>query len=315
MKAEHHLYAAVLETRGYIVGQTNAHSGLHRYDGDLRWEHLGWPNLRQTGIAAERDRPEMLYLAAGNGVLRSTDGGRAWRVTTDWQITEVQAVAADPHAPERVYAATAYGVFRTDDRGASWSACSQGLPEPISTFVQSIAVDISRSDRVIAGSEGGLFVSEDGARSWHPTGPGGIPIRIVRQSPLEPDVWLAGTEDHGLLRSTNGGKTWRAAAGSVADRTSYAVALDPSDAALMAAAGFESGVHLSRDRGASWTPWVSDLPEPTIHALAFDPRRPGHLWVGTVGRGVFVVMPDGRWTHAGLEDATIRDMLFVRADR
>ncbi len=308
----HVLYAAVLETRGYIVGEANAASGLHRYEGDGRWSQLGWSNLRHSGIAVENDHPETMYLAAGNGVLRSTDGGGSWRVTTGWQITEVQEVAIDPHAPERVYAATAYGVVRSDDRAESWVESSSGIPAPTATFIQSITVDSGTSGRVIAGSEEGLFVSEDGADTWRPAGPRGVAIRSVRQSAVEPDLWLAGTEDEGVLISSDRGTTWRFAGGSVARATCYAVALDPAEPARMAAAGYETGVFLSEDAGATWVSWADGLPERTIHALAFDPQQPGCLWVGTVGRGVFRIAPDARWTHLGLEKATIRDMLFVR---
>lgn len=306
------LYIAVLETRGYIVGESNGASGLHRYDGELRWTHLGWRNLRHSGIAVEHGRPETLYLAAGNGVLRSTDGGRTWRITTGWRITEVQDVAADPHLPERVYAATAYGVIRTENGGDSWIVCSRGIPVPTATFIQSIAADYSRPNRVIAGSEEGLFVSDDGADSWLASGPRGVAIRAVRQSPVAPEVWLAGTEDHGLMISTDGGADWHSVDGPTTGHTYYAVALDPSNADRMAAAGYETGVFLSEDGGTSWELWISDLPEPTIHALAFDPQQEGLLWIGTVGRGVFLVAPDARWTHMGLENATVRDMLFVR---
>ncbi len=64
------LYAAVVEAKTFIVGAANAPSGLHRFEGDTTWTHLGWATLRDFGVAADPHDPGTLYLAAGNGVLR-----------------------------------------------------------------------------------------------------------------------------------------------------------------------------------------------------------------------------------------------------
>ena len=106
------LFAAVLETRNYIVGEANAASGLYRRS-ERGWSHTGWQNLRCAAVAVEEAEPETLFLASGNGVLRSRDGGTTWRVTTDWRVAEVLDVALDPFAPGSLYAASAYGVWHS----------------------------------------------------------------------------------------------------------------------------------------------------------------------------------------------------------
>jgi len=298
------LYAAVLETRGYVVGQANAPSGLHRYEGEGRWSHSGWCNVRSFGLAFDPARPAAIFMAAGNGVFRSLDAGQSWRVTTGWRITEVLDVAVDPHAPGMVYAATAFGIWRSPDRGETWEAASDGIPSPIATFVQAVEVDSHRRGHVIAGSEHGLFRSTDGGQRWTSVGPEGVAVRDVQQSRVVPDLWLAGTEAQGVLLSTDGGVSWTPGSDPVAGQTIYAVALDPSAPERMAAAGYRTGVYVSTDGGRCWQPPAAEAPTTAVHALAFDPTVAGRLWIGTAGDGVFYSDDlSRRWVDAGLPEA------------
>src|SRR5690606_7753502 len=249
------LYAVVLETHDYVVGAANASSGLFRYEGDARWTHLGWPNVRANALAADPARPDTLLLAAGNGLLRSYDGGASWRVATGWEVTEVQDVAADPAAPADVYLATAHGLWRSADGGETWAEANEGVAP---RFVQAVAVDRGRAGHVLAGGEGGLFRSADGGRRWARVGPEGVAVRALAQSPVLPILWLAGTEGRGLLRSTDRGGRW--AFVGAADATFYAVAFDPHDALRMAAAGYQTGVYVSTDGGDTWTRHAGTLP-------------------------------------------------------
>ncbi len=299
------LHVAVLETKNYVVGATNAANGLHRYDGEATWTHLGWRNVRNFGVTA--DPAGTIYLAAGNGVFRSADAGASWRITTGWEITEVLDVAIDPNEPATVYAATAHGVWRSPDEGATWMSITEGIPRP--PFTQAVAVDQRQAGRVIVGSESGLLVSEDRGQRWARVGPADVPIRDVKQNTTNPDLWLAGTEDHGVLRSVDGGTTWQHVGGL--DGTFYAVAVDATDPQRMAAAGFATGVYLSTDGGTQWRQ-AAPPGDHHIHSLLFDIHTPGRLWVGTVGAGVYTTDDLGAsWVHQGLGGAVVYDMTFI----
>lgn len=301
----HTLYAAVLETRNYVVGAANAPSGLYRRDGTA-WTHLGWRNVRAFGLLVDPGDPAVLYLAGGNGVLRSGDGGATWRVTTGWRITEVLALAA---GAGHLYAATAHGIWRSDDAAATWMRFNDGLAIPRDTFVQAIATDRAAPHRVLAGMETGLHWS-DSTGAWTPVGPR-VPIRALQQHPHDAACWLAATEDHGLLRSDDGGAHWQAVPDVPVGATFYAVAHDPTDPARLAAAGFQTGLRLSRDGGRSWK--HQPLPDPSlsVHALAFDADVPGRLWIGLVGSGL-ITTDDGGHTYGDvtLPETTVYALAF-----
>ena len=303
------VYAAVLETRNYIVGEANAASGLYRRTA-AGWTHAGWKNLRCAGLTLSQRDSDTLFLASGNGVLRSRDGGGTWRVTTDWRVAEVLDVVLDPFAPSTVYAASAYGLWHSPDEGETWTALPAAAPHPNAMFTPTLALDTQRQGRVVIGTEDGLFDSADGGQTWQTIGPR-VAVRALAQSAARPEVWLGGTDGHGLLLSTDGGATWSVRAdGAIV----YAVAVDPDNSDCLAAAGYETGLLYSTDGGATWHQRELDLPVQALHALAFDPQHAGRLWLGTVGEGVFWTDDFGRTCEdAGLPETTVYDLDFAPA--
>jgi photosystem II stability/assembly factor-like uncharacterized protein len=307
------LHAVVLETRNYVVGAANAASGFYRRDAADTWAHAGWQNVRCFGLAIdprESRRSQTVFLACGNGVLRSCDGGASWRVTTDWRVTEVLDVALDPFSPGSVYAATAYGPWHSADGGETWQPLAAPGPRPDATFSTAIVPDAEQPGRLLIGTEDGLFVSMHSGQHWTAIGPR-RPIRAFVQSPHRPEVWLAGTEDHGLLYSDDGGSNWT----TVCDgATVYAVAFDPTEPQRAAAVGFGTDLLVSEDGGVTWATRSLELPGSALHALAFDPDVPGRLWLGTVGAGVYTTEDLGATcAFAGLAEATLYDLVFLPA--
>ncbi|MDZ7263094.1 MAG: hypothetical protein ONB16_00825 [candidate division KSB1 bacterium] len=307
------IHAAVLQNQNYVVGAANAPTGLFRYEGDTLWTHLGWRNARTFGIAVNPANPDYIFLACGNGALRSLDGGASWRITTDWRMTEVLDVVMDPFDSNQVFIATAYGIWRSLDRGNSWIAANQGLK---SNFVQTIEPDRRRAKRWLAGTEDGLFQTIDSGTSWQKIGPEQIAVRDIHCCAEKPGYWIVGIEDKGVLVSSDDGNTWRAGIGDIAKQTIYAVAIDPSYPNRMAAGGYQSGVWVSRDGGRSWAASKQKLPALDIHALAFDPGISGRLWVGTLGAGIYYSDDLGlNWTYAGLNGTDIWDIHIIKGAR
>jgi hypothetical protein len=305
------LHVSVVEQESFIAvgGEKDGAAGLYRHLSDTSWTHLGWGNTRNFGLDAVESDPGTIFLACGNGVLRTLDNSASWSVTTGWEITEVLDVVVDPNAPTHVYAATAYGVWHSPNQGETWTEANRGIPAPTATFTPAIAADRRQAGHLVVGSEEGLFRTTSGASSWAPVGPRDVAIRDVAQSSADPALWLAGTEADGVLRSRDGGKTWARVEEDVGMETIYAVDFDPANADRMAAAGFEGGVFVSEDGGETWR--RSGLTDRRIHALAFDARESGRLWAGTLGDGVFYVeQNEDDWNYAGLDGAVIWGMDF-----
>lgn len=305
------LHVAVVELSNFVaVGAANeGAAGLYRHEGDTLWSHSGWGNTRNFGLDAVPPDAQTIYLACGNGVIQTNDGGATWHISTGWRIREVLDVVVDANAPRHVYIATAYGVWRSTDQGESWQEMNTGIPTPQATFTGTIAVDRRAAGHLVVGSEEGLFRTTNGARQWTPVGPRDVAIRDVVQSAANPDLWLAGTEDQGVLISRDGGQHWSFPESSADLGNVYAVAADPSNPNRMAAAGFEGAISLSTDGGDTWQ--QIGAMDRAVHALVFDVDQSQRLWAGTLGDGVYYTDDDGaRWQYGGLEGAVIWNMEF-----
>ncbi len=302
------IYAGVLQTRSYIVGHANDPSGLYLYQSDSSWKHFGWNNVRLFGIAIDPQDGDHIFLACGNGVMRSTNAGKTWKITTDWRVTEVLDIAIDPTQRDNIYAATAYGVWHSSDSGETWQESNNGITQ---TFTQTIQVDKQIPYRVICGGEGGLYLSSNGGKQWQHIGPDSIAVRDIHQNRQTPDHWLIGTEENGLYISQDNGLSWSPCPGVVNAQTLYAVTSHPQNPLIIAAAGFQTGVCISNDGGESWNQYTSGLPIPDIHALQFEPTG-NRLWAGSVGAGVFYSDNLGKkWIFAGLDGAEVWDMIIT----
>ena len=305
------LHVAVVELENFVaVGAANeGAAGLYRHERDTLWSHSGWGNTRNFGLDAAPPDSETIYLACGNGVIQTSDGGDTWRISTGWRIREVLDVVVDPHASNHVYIATAYGVWRSTDQGETWKEMNTGIPKPQSTFTGTIAADRRAEGHLIVGSEEGLYRTTNGAQQWTAVGPRDVAIRDVVQSKADPELWLAGTEDQGVLISQDGGLNWSFSERSAELGNVFAVAADPSNPDRMAAAGFEGEIYLSTDGGERWER-IGAMDE-AVHALIFDISEPQRLWAGTLGDGVFYTDDDGSsWHYGGLEGAVIWNMEF-----
>ncbi len=71
---------------------------------------------------------------------------------------------------------------------------------------------------------------------------------MVRRLVISGSTWLAGTGEHGILRSTDGGKTWKPAKGVSGEIDGLAIAGKVAWAGV-----YEKGLFRSTDGGASWS--------------------------------------------------------------
>ncbi len=309
------LFAAMIMTKDQQASSVPTDSGvwLHDPDGGA-WQRLGPEIQLINGATAAPSEPDVIYLAAGNGVVRSRDGGVSWRLVSGWQESDVLEIAVDPANPDVLYAATAWGIVASRNGGESWRPADHGLEE---RFTKTLVMDVREPNRLLAGTTKGLFVSTDGAESWRRCA--SIPSKAIlrlRQGLQNPSIWIAGTEGAGLWLSRDNGQQWSQVCPALREANLYAVAVDPQDSDRLVAGGWGSGVHCSRDGGCSWTPVGAGLPSSHITALAFDPGQSARIWASTFEEGTFHSDDFGRsWHSAHLEGAYVSVLGFLHRPR
>ena len=227
------------------------------------------PNLVYVASGEGLRRPD---LSVGNGIYKSTDGGKTWSHLGLRDGEQIPALAVDPRDANRVFAAVLghpygpnaeRGIFRSTDGGLSWRKV---LYKDENTGASGVVIDPSNPAIVYA-------------CLWQ-----------SREGPWEDNNDYGGTGG-GLFKSTDGGTTWRQLkAGLPADLVQIDIAIAPSKPSRLYAAisttqppKYESGVGMgfyrSDDGGEHWTSVTRD-PRPMTKigggdtpVVAVDPKN------------------------------------------
>jgi photosystem II stability/assembly factor-like uncharacterized protein len=251
------------------------------------------------------------------GVCISDDGGRTWKKSNaGMEQTAATHILIDPTSPvdARVLYVAGYGrgVYKSFDSGRTWSLKNQGITqsEPFawrlarSTKGTLYVLIARRSEDGSIGNagDGALYESTDGAEHWErlalPEGvnaPNGLAIDPDTPERLYLAAWSRATGQHGegggIFLSEDGGKRWK----NVLDRDQhvYDVTIDPRDAKILYAAGFESSVWRSTDRGLHWSR-VQGFNFKWAHRVIPDPHDDNQIYVTTFGGSVWHGSVDGK---------------------
>jgi photosystem II stability/assembly factor-like uncharacterized protein len=221
-------------------------------DGGINWESVSDGSVFGTGsvgaIAVSDSDPNIVYVGMGespirgnvshgDGVYKSTDGGKTWqRIGLD-DTRQIARIRIHPRNPDLVYVAALghvwgpneqRGVFRSRDGGKTWEkVLSRGnkagaidlIMDPTNASILYAGFwEVYRKPWTLesGGPNGGIFKSTDGGDTWteltrNPGLPRGTVGNIgITVSPANPDrVWaIVEAEDGGVFRSDNGGRTW-----------------------------------------------------------------------------------------------------------
>ena len=196
------------------------------------------PNVVYVGTGSACPRGN---ISVGNGVYRSTDGGRSWTHVGLEAAGLIGRIVVDPDDPDRAFVAVLgqifgrspeRGVYRTGDGGKTWTAALQisdatGAVElamnpanPRELFAAMWQAERKPWTLLDGGPESGLYRTRDGGDSWEPVA-GGLP-QASEDAPVgrigvsiaasDPDrvyaLVTAAGERGGLYRSDDGGDAW-----------------------------------------------------------------------------------------------------------
>src|SRR5689334_274235 len=194
------------------------------------------PSVIYVGSGEGLHRPD---LSTGDGMFKSTDGGKSWKFLGLADAQQIGAVIVDPRDANRVFVAVLghpyganeqRGVFRTTDGGTTWQ-------------------------KVLYKDENTGAI----ALSFHPSNPDIIyaDLWAAREAPWENGGWEGKTS--GLFKSTDGGTTWRQITGGLPGasdglgRIGFTSApSDPNRMYALVDAGKMGGIYRSEDAGENW---------------------------------------------------------------
>ena len=163
------------------------------------------------GIAVDLKDPSRLYLATHHGLHVVAPDGKAVRVSnTGDDFMRFTPHPADPatfYASGHPASGGNLGFIASSDGGKSWKKLADGVGGPVD-FHQ---MDVSKANpNVVFGISGGLQVSKDSGRSWKMVGPAPKGTIDLAASARDANTLFAATQ-RGIVKSTDGGRSWKAA--------------------------------------------------------------------------------------------------------
>jgi subtilisin family serine protease len=217
---------------------------LRSGDAGTTWSDVVLNDLTPLGLTVHPADARQIFIPyydlTGAGLFVSRDGGTSWKKID--HHTRYSAVAGDPRNAKRLWLGDQNGLWRSDDGGATRVKVLDG---PVT------ALNVDKGRIVAGGTE--IRVSTDGGRSFTAArqlgaGRQGLPIR-VSQIVGAGDTLYAGTGAYsaaglvqggrGVLRSTDGGRTWVNIGAGLPDPSVRSLVLSPDGRWLYA--GTRSG--------------------------------------------------------------------------
>jgi photosystem II stability/assembly factor-like uncharacterized protein len=239
--------------------------------GEIQARHIGPAVMsgRIAAIDAVDSDPRIIYVgAAAGGVWKSQNAGTTFKPMFDEHCQSIGAIAIDQHHPDTVWVGTGEswtrnsvsvgdGIYKTVDGGAKWQR--MGLEE--SEHIARIAIHPQNPDTVFVAALGSL---------WAPNA------------------------ERGVLKTTNGGKTWENILWLNENTGCSDIAIDPENPDIIYAGmwnfrrqphffrsgGPGSGLYRSTDGGKNWQKVTQGMPEGDLGrvAIAISPANPRIVW-------------------------------------
>jgi photosystem II stability/assembly factor-like uncharacterized protein len=297
-------------------------------DGGISWRSVS-DGIFKTGsvgaIAVSMSDSNTIYvgmgeaclranISHGDGVYKSTDGGKTWNNVGLRDTSQIGKLRIDPRNPDVAYVAAVghpygpneeRGVFRTRDGGKSWQKVlyvndktgavdiAMDPRDPLTLYATTWQVLRTPWDITSIGPGGGIYKTTDGGDTWTqlkaglPKGDKGK-IGIIVSPVNSKRVWatVEAEPDGGIYRSDDAGATWTLMNGSfdVRSRQYYYghIFADPSEADTVYT--FSSKHFLkSTDGGKTYT--HVNTPHGDYHDLWIDPKDRLRMIDGDDGGG------------------------------
>jgi photosystem II stability/assembly factor-like uncharacterized protein len=248
----------------------------------------------------------------GDGVYKSTDGGKTWNNMGLKNSEHIGMIAIDPRNTNTVYVAAQgplwaaggdRGLYKTLDGGKTWKLI---LHPGEYTGVSEVHFDPRNPDilyvtayqrqrrvwtLIDGGPESAIQKSTDGGATWRKL-ENGLPKEDLGRiglaiSPVDPDVVYAIVEAAnkagGFFRSTDGGGNWEKMSDEVSDSPQYYQEIFADPRAVGRVYSMDTWMQVTEDGGKTFRRVGEKYKHVDNHALWIDPSDTDHLIAGCDG--------------------------------
>lgn len=270
-------------------------TGVYRSnDSGETWVSL--PTIPKAGtevdvesLAIDPRNSDVIYAGTWYLPYKSTDGGQSWKIIKNGIIddSDIFAINIDPRNANHVIASACSGIYETRNAGESWQKV-QGIPSQ-SRRTRAILQHPSVPGLVFAGTTEGFWRSAKGGEnnSWMVTTSRQLEINSITVHPSNPNTVYIGTNNYGVMVSTDGGKNFVPSNNGFSGRFVNAILPDRENMNRVYATTINTATgggffFVSSDGGSSWQPSMRNMPPRLIGYSIFQDERDGNvIYLGT----------------------------------
>ena len=284
------------------------------------------PNDTKTIWVGTGENNSQRSVAAGDGVYKSTDGGKSWTNMGLKDSGHISQIWINPENSDEVLVASQgplwsdggdRGLYRTMDGGDTWERI---LNIDEHTGINEFVVDPRNPDVIVAssyqrrrhvwvlingGPGSGIHKSTDRGKTWTEI-TAGLPSDHMGRvglagAPSDPDMIYAiieaNEDEKGVYRSTDFGSNWEKRSSHMTTSPQYynEIVVDPQNPERLYS--LDTFTMKSEDGGATFAPLSNKWRHVDDHALWIDPDNTEHLYIGGDG-GIYETWDRGStWRH------------------
>lgn len=243
--------------------------------------------INVDSLAIDPRDSDTIYAGTWWRAYKSIDAGKSWRLIKDGMIddSDVFAVTIDNKNPDHIVASACSGIYESYNKGDLWKKIN-GIPSQ-SRRTRDIVQHPTRPGTIFAATTEGFWMTSDGGKTWAMTSQRNLEINSIAVHPDNPDKIFIGTNNYGIMVSTDGGKSFKPTNDNFTSRFTYSVTADIQNPNRLYATTQNTAtgggfVFISSDGGATWQQAKNlDISRVSPYAFLQDRVNPNTLYLGT----------------------------------
>ncbi len=159
--------------------------------------------------------------SVGGGIWKTENAGQSWlNLTENLPNLAVSCMVQSPSNPQILYVGTGEGfgnfgspigngIFKTTDKGKTWEQLQSTTNQVDFQYINDLIIHPKNQNILILATQTGIYKTENGGQTWTMVYQATNSVEDLAFHADNFDTLYASVNEKGILKSTDGGKTWK----------------------------------------------------------------------------------------------------------